>query len=66
MAEILVKISKLEVRMSEVPLVLRYDKKAGASKMRIGRTVMSTVKMLVRLRFAGSQRRLRGSEENVE
>jgi dolichol-phosphate mannosyltransferase len=66
MAEILVKISKLEVRMSEVPLVLRYDKKAGASKMRIGRTVISTVKMLVRLRFAGSQRRLRGSEENVE
>lgn len=51
MAEILIKISKLNVRMSEVPLVLRYDQKEGASKMRVWRTTVSTLKLMIRLRF---------------
>lgn len=51
MAEILIKIAKLNVRLSEVPLVLRYDQKKGVSKMRIVRTVRNTLKLLIRLRF---------------
>lgn len=66
MAEILVKISRLKVRMSEVPLVLRYDRKAGVSKMRVGRTVVSTLKLLIRLRFGASGRMQRLPEQMVE
>jgi len=66
MTEILVKISKLKVRMSEVPLVLRYDQKAGVSKMKVGRTVLSTLKLLIRLRFAESGRIPRASRQMVE
>ena len=51
MAEILVKVAKLGVRMSEVPLVLRYDQKEGVSKMKVGRTVLNTLKLMIRLRF---------------
>jgi dolichol-phosphate mannosyltransferase len=39
MLEVLLKAGALGARMSEVPLVLRYDRKRGASKMRILRTV---------------------------
>ena len=34
----------------EVPMVLRYDFKGGASKMRVGSTVMKTMRMMKRLR----------------
>jgi len=37
--------------MSEVPLVLRYDQKEGVSKMKVGRTVLNTLKLMIRLRF---------------
>jgi len=39
MAEILIKMARLGARVSEVPLVLRYDLKQGASKMKVGRTI---------------------------
>jgi dolichol-phosphate mannosyltransferase len=39
MAEILIKMARLGARVSEVPLVLRYDLKAGASKMNVWRTI---------------------------
>jgi dolichol-phosphate mannosyltransferase len=38
-AEVLLKLRRLGVRVSEVPLVLRYDQKKGASKMRVLRTI---------------------------
>ena len=38
-AEVLLKLRRLGVRVSEVPLVLRYDQKKGASKMRVGSTI---------------------------
>jgi len=38
-AEILVKMSRLPATVAEVPLVLRYDRKGGASKMNICRTI---------------------------
>ena len=40
MAEILIKMRAVGVRMAEVPLVLRYDLKAGRSKMNIPRTIL--------------------------
>lgn len=40
MAEILIKMRTLGVRVAEVPLVLRYDLKSGRSKMKVVRTVM--------------------------
>ena len=39
MAEILIKMARLGARVSEVPLVLRYDLKEGASKMNVQRTI---------------------------
>jgi dolichol-phosphate mannosyltransferase len=39
MAEILIKMARAGARVSEVPLVLRYDMKEGASKMKVGRTI---------------------------
>jgi dolichol-phosphate mannosyltransferase len=39
MAEILIKLARLDAKVSEVPLVLRYDMKEGASKMKVGRTI---------------------------
>ena len=53
MAEILLKLRKMNFKMREVPLVLRYDRKKGASKIRIGRTVVRTLGLMVRHRFAG-------------
>ena len=38
-AEILLKLGRIGAQVSEVPLVLRYDLKGGASKMRVGRTI---------------------------
>ncbi len=40
MLELLLNLRRIGARVGEVPLVLRYDLKAGASKMRIGRTVL--------------------------
>ncbi len=39
MLELLINLRRIDARVSEVPLVLRYDLKEGASKMRIGRTL---------------------------
>jgi dolichol-phosphate mannosyltransferase len=39
MLELLLNLRRIGARVGEVPLVLRYDLKAGASKMRIGRTM---------------------------
>lgn len=39
MAEILIKLRLLGIRVAEVPLVLRYDMKSGQSKMKVLRTI---------------------------
>ena len=39
MAELLIKLGSIGARVSEVPLVLRYDLKTGASKMKVVRTI---------------------------
>lgn len=51
MAELLLNLSKLNVVVGEVPLLLRYDFKQGASKMRIARTIYRTLRMVMRHRF---------------
>ena len=40
MAEILIKFRAIRARVSEVPLVLRYDLKSGQSKMKVLRTIL--------------------------
>jgi dolichol-phosphate mannosyltransferase len=50
MAEILLKLRPLNPTFDEVPMILRYDLKSGDSKMRIGATVMKTLRMMRRLR----------------
>jgi dolichol-phosphate mannosyltransferase len=51
MAELLLNLSRLGIVIGEVPLLLRYDMKEGASKMRIGRTIYRTLCMIARHRF---------------
>jgi dolichol-phosphate mannosyltransferase len=53
MVDILLKLrtARPALVMNEVPMVLRYDKKAGASKMRVLRTVKDTLLLLLRRRL---------------
>jgi len=53
MVDILLKLRRIEpeVMFAEVPLLLRYDKKLGASKMAVGRTVREILWLIVRRRF---------------
>jgi dolichol-phosphate mannosyltransferase len=46
MAELLVKLGALGAKVSEVPLVLRYDLKEGASKMKVTRTIAGYLKLV--------------------
>ena len=57
MVDILLKLRVREpsVTMAEVPLLLRYDKKKGASKMNVGATIGDTLRLVVRRRL-GSDR----------
>lgn len=47
MAEILAKCSRLRPKVGEHPLVLRYDQKGGPSKMRVMRTILGYLGVLV-------------------
>jgi dolichol-phosphate mannosyltransferase len=53
MAEILVKLRALAPQVFEVPMVLRYDLKKGASKMPVARTVRRSLNLLVRVGLMG-------------
>lgn len=46
MAEILLKISKLDPVIHELPFILRYDQKLGESKMDIRKTVKQTLELI--------------------
>lgn len=45
--ELLVRMSRITRRITEVPFVLRYDKKRGHSKLPFFRTVVETLRMLL-------------------
>jgi len=51
MAGILLSLSREGAICGEVPIVLRYDQKAGTSKMNVIKTIWQTVKMLLQARF---------------
>jgi len=50
MAEVLLKLGRGGARVLEHPLVLRYDRKEGASKMKIGRTIVRYFALIRRIR----------------
>jgi dolichol-phosphate mannosyltransferase len=51
MADILIKLSRMNAIMTEAPMILRYDLKKGTSKMRVTRTVLNTLKLIIKSRF---------------
>ena len=51
MVDILLKLSLTRIVFSEVPLILRYDRKPGASKMNVRRTIGQTLRLLIRRRL---------------
>ena len=48
MADILLKLRKMQWTMGETPMILRYDLKGGASKMHLFRTVLGTLRLITR------------------
>ena len=52
MVDILLRLREQGAIFSEVPLILRYDRKEGASKMNVARTVKETLRLLVRRRLS--------------
>jgi dolichol-phosphate mannosyltransferase len=52
MVELLLKLRHCRPVITEVPLTLRYDRKQGASKLRLMRTISQYLKLLVRDRLA--------------
>jgi dolichol-phosphate mannosyltransferase len=51
MADLLLKLRRLPLAMSEVPLELRYDRRGADSKMRVLRTIRQTLLLILRRRF---------------
>jgi dolichol-phosphate mannosyltransferase len=51
MVELLLKLRHCRPVVVEVPLVLRYDRKQSASKLRLGRTVVQYLELLIRDRL---------------
>ncbi len=51
MLDILLKLRRMPLIFGEVPMVLRYDFKRGASKMRIGRTAYHTLRVMFQRRL---------------
>jgi len=51
MVDILLKMRLLDFIFTEVPMILRYDMKEGASKMKVARTIKNTLFLMVRRRI---------------
>jgi dolichol-phosphate mannosyltransferase len=51
MVDILLKLRRLNLLFGEVPFILRYDQKEGASKMRVGSTIVKTLHLILRRRL---------------
>jgi len=51
MVDILLKLRKLNVIFGEAPIILRYDLKRGASKMRVARTIRQTLWLVLNRRL---------------
>lgn len=55
MVDILLRLREMNLVFTEVPMVLRYDLKPGASKMNVAQTIFDTLKLLFRRRFLSGQ-----------
>jgi dolichol-phosphate mannosyltransferase len=51
MADLLLKLRRLPLRMCEIPLELHYDRRGGGSKMRVFRTIRQTLMLMLRRRL---------------
>ncbi len=51
MVDILLKLRRIGLKFSEVPLLLRYDRKEGKSKMKVIRTILGTLGLMARRRI---------------
>ena len=51
MVDILLKLRRMDLKFTEVPLTLRYDRKSGKSKMKVLHTVIRTLGLVVRRRL---------------
>jgi len=51
MVDLLMKLRKMDLVFREVPLILRYDAKEGASKMKVMQTILRTLGLMWRRRF---------------
>lgn len=54
MVDVLLRLRGRGLSFGEVPMVLRYDRKEGASKMRVWSTAGATLRLMIRRRVAGS------------
>ena len=53
MVDVLLKMRRFNYVMGEVPMLLRYDQKEGASKMKVLKTIGQTIKLLLSRRLCG-------------
>jgi dolichol-phosphate mannosyltransferase len=51
MVDIILKVRRLHAVFGEVPMILRYDLKGGASKMRVARTALQTLALIGKRRL---------------
>lgn len=49
MVEMLIKFSKLPIKIEEVPMILRWENRRGKSKMKIGKTVLGYCLLIIEL-----------------
>jgi dolichol-phosphate mannosyltransferase len=61
MAGILLALGQEGAICGEVPIILRYDQKAGASKMKVFKTIVKTLSLLAAMRFGKSREDSDGS-----
>jgi dolichol-phosphate mannosyltransferase len=52
MVDIILQLRSMNVIFGEVPFILRYDMKQGTSKMNVKVTIMKTLKLILKRRFA--------------
>jgi dolichol-phosphate mannosyltransferase len=50
MAELLIKLRSINILAVEVPLILRYDQKGGESKMKVMKTIIRTLSMILKFK----------------
>jgi len=51
MSDILIKLRRFNPIAGEVPMILRYDYKKGSSSMKVGQTVIQTLKLVLKRRI---------------